>query len=129
MEKYYKNFERKRFSKRRSLMPIKVHFRIIEVCQPSWSIAWQKFLTFWRLITNTLHEILRIWSQMVFNSNIHSKSVLFESYSRTQIKIKNIFYGNVRLFLKKLYKYFTKKTSVFINKLKTDDLQNIYDGT
>jgi len=31
--------------------------------------------------------------------------------------------------LKKLYKHFTRRTAVFINDLKTDDLQTIYDGT
>ena len=45
------------------------------------------------------------------------------------MEIKNIFYRNIRLFKKKLYKHFTKKTAVFINDLKTQDLQSIHNGT
>lgn len=42
---------------------------------------------------------------------------------RTQCKIKNVFYGNIKNLLKTTYKYFTNKTASFINRMKTDELQ------
>ena len=42
--------------------------------------------------------------------------------------MKNIFYANIRCFLKKIIKYFTNKTAVFVNKLDTFTLQNVYSG-
>lgn len=47
---------------------------------------------------------------------------------RSQVQLKNIFYGNVRCFVKKIIKYFTNKTAVFVNKFDTFTLQNIYSG-
>lgn len=48
---------------------------------------------------------------------------------RTQCKIKNVFYGNVKNLLKTTYKFFTFKTAPFINTISTDYLQLIYDGS
>lgn len=45
---------------------------------------------------------------------------------RTQCKIKNVFYGNVKNLLKTLYKFFTFKTASFVNSISTDYLQSIY---
>jgi hypothetical protein len=47
---------------------------------------------------------------------------------RTQCKIKNVFYGNIKNLLKTAYKFFTLKTAPFINTISTDFLQVIYDG-
>jgi hypothetical protein len=47
---------------------------------------------------------------------------------RTQCKLKNVFYGNVKNLLKTTYKYFTLKTSPFFNSISTDFLQLIYDA-
>lgn len=47
---------------------------------------------------------------------------------RTQCKIKNVFYGNIKNLLKTVYKFFTLKTAPFINTISTDFLQLIYDG-
>lgn len=48
---------------------------------------------------------------------------------KTQCKIKNVFYGNVKNLLKTTYKFFTFKTAPFINTISTDYLQLIYDGS
>lgn len=48
---------------------------------------------------------------------------------RTQCKIKNVFYGNIKNLLKTVYKFFTLKTAPFINSIPTDFLQVIYDGS
>lgn len=44
------------------------------------------------------------------------------------MQLKNIFYGNIRCFIKKIIKYFTNKTAVFVNRMDTFTLQNIYSG-
>lgn len=47
---------------------------------------------------------------------------------RSQVELKNIFYGNIRCLIKKVFKFFTTKTAVFVNKFDTFTLQNIYSG-
>ena len=51
------------------------------------------------------------------------------SLLRTQTKIKNQFYGNVRLLLKTVTRLCLKASCGFINDIKTDALLHIYDGT
>jgi hypothetical protein len=48
---------------------------------------------------------------------------------RTQCKIKNVFYGNIKNLLKTAYKFFTLRTAPFINSIPTDYLQLIYDAS
>lgn len=48
---------------------------------------------------------------------------------RTQCKIKNVFYGNIKNLLKTTYKFFTFKTASFINTISTEHLQIVYDGS
>lgn len=45
---------------------------------------------------------------------------------RTQTKIKNYFYGTIRYFLKIIVKYFCKKSTGFINDIKTETLLDMY---
>jgi hypothetical protein len=47
---------------------------------------------------------------------------------RTQTKIKNYFYGTIRFFLKIIVKYFCKKSTGFINDIKTDTLLEMYEA-
>ena len=47
-------------------------------------------------------------------------------YYRTQTKIKNYFYGNVRYLLKIIIKTVTSVKAGFINDIKTDTLLDIY---
>jgi hypothetical protein len=47
---------------------------------------------------------------------------------RTQTKIKNYFYGNIRYLLKIIVKYFYQKSTGFINDIKTETLLDIYEG-
>lgn len=47
---------------------------------------------------------------------------------RTQTKIKNYFYGNIRYLLKIIVKYFFKKSTGFINDIKTETLLDMYEG-
>ena len=48
--------------------------------------------------------------------------------ARTQTKIKNYFYGNIRFLLKIIVKHFSKKSTGFINDIKTETLLEIYEG-
>ena len=57
-----------------------------------------------------------------------SRTVLLRRGS-TQTKIKNQFYGNVRLLLKTITRCCLKASSGFINDIRTDALLHIYDGT
>lgn len=65
---------------------------------------------------------------MVLDPAIRQKEVKHH-LCRTQCKIKNVFYGNVKNLLKTTYKFFTLKTAPFINTISTDYLQLIYDGS
>jgi len=47
---------------------------------------------------------------------------------RTQTKIKNYFYGTIRYFLKIIIKYFCKKSTGFVNDIKTDTLLEMYEA-
>ena len=64
---------------------------------------------------------------MVFTTKTSSRSVL-DNLLRTQTKIKNYFYGNIRYLLKIIVKSVTKSRAGFINDLKTDFLLDIYEG-
>lgn len=77
------------------------------------------------IIYEKYEEIGPKWS--VIQIFVKSKYAYF--YNRTQCKIKNVFYGNVKNLLKTVYKFFTFKTAPFINNISTDYLQAIYDGS
>jgi hypothetical protein len=47
---------------------------------------------------------------------------------RTQTKIKNYFYGNIRYFLKIIIKFFNKKSTGFVNDIKTETLLDMYEA-
>jgi hypothetical protein len=55
---------------------------------------------------------------------------LYESY-RTENKIKNKFYGNIRIFLRFVVNYFnnTKEDTMWIHKINPSILNDIYKGT
>jgi hypothetical protein len=56
--------------------------------------------------------------------------ILYESY-RTENKIKNKFYGNIRIFLRFVVNYFnnTKEDTMWIHKINPSILNDIYKGT
>jgi len=64
---------------------------------------------------------------MVFTTKAPSWQVKWPSL-RTQTKIKNYFYGNIRYLLKIILKTVTKVKTGFINDVRTDILLDIYEG-
>jgi len=65
---------------------------------------------------------------MVPHSKAPSRSVKV-SQLRTQTKIKNYFYGNIRYLLKIILKVvFSKSRTGFVNDIKTDTLLDMYEG-
>lgn len=64
---------------------------------------------------------------MVFTTKAPSRQVKWPSL-RTQTKIKNYFYGNIRYLLKIILKTVTKVKTGFINDVRTDILLDIYEG-
>lgn len=64
---------------------------------------------------------------MVFTAKASAWSVKL-SPCRTQTKIKNYFYGNIRFLLKIIIKSILKIKAGFINDIKTDTLLDIYQG-
>jgi len=64
---------------------------------------------------------------MVFITKTPSWKVLLPSL-RTQTKIKNYFYGNIRYFLKIIIKHFHRKSTGFVNDIKTETLLDLYEA-
>lgn len=64
---------------------------------------------------------------MVFTTKAPSRQVRWHPL-RTQTKIKNYFYGNIRYLLKIILKTVTKVKTGFINDVRTDVLLDIYEG-
>jgi len=62
---------------------------------------------------------------MVFTTKTPPRQVT-PQIVRTQTKIKNYFYGNIRFFLKIIIKYFHKKSTGFVNDIKTEVLLDMY---
>jgi hypothetical protein len=62
---------------------------------------------------------------MVFTTKTPPRQVRNKSL-RTQTKIKNYFYGNIRYLLKNIIKHFYKKSTGFVNDIKTDTLLDLY---
>jgi hypothetical protein len=58
----------------------------------------------------------------------HLPGRYFPNRLRTQTKIKNYFYGNIRYLLKIIVKYFFKKSTGFINDIKTETLLDMYEA-
>jgi len=67
---------------------------------------------------NSLYQVRLVWKQMVFTSKTLTWKVN-KFLVRTQTKIKNYFYGTIRYFLKIIIKYFCKKSTGFVNDIKT----------
>ena len=63
---------------------------------------------------------------MVRDSKVSSRKVYNFPINRTQTKIKNYFYGNIRYLLKIIVKNFLKQSTGFINDVKTNILLDIY---
>ena len=64
---------------------------------------------------------------MVFDTKISARKVV-RFLVRTQTKIKNYFYGNIRYALKVIVKYFMKSSTGFLNDINTETLVNIYES-
>jgi len=64
---------------------------------------------------------------MVFTTEALTRQVVYFRL-RTQTKIKNYFYGNIRYFLKLIIKHFHKKSTGFVNDIKTDTLLDLYEA-
>lgn len=65
---------------------------------------------------------------MVFNSEKSAWAVK-QILTRTQTKIKNYFYGNIRYLLKIILKFaFGKTRTGFVNDIKTEILLDMYEG-
>lgn len=64
---------------------------------------------------------------MVDAAETPAGEVVIRSY-RTQTKIKNYFYGNIRYFLKIIIKHFHKKSTGFVNDIKTETLLELYEA-
>ena len=64
---------------------------------------------------------------MVFTTEAPPRQVNRSSL-RTQTKIKNYFYGNIRYLLKIILKTVTKVKTGFVNDVRTDVLLDIYEG-
>jgi hypothetical protein len=64
---------------------------------------------------------------MVFTTEAPTGQVVY-CRLRTQTKIKNYFYGNIRYFLKLIVKHFHKKNTGFVNDIKTDTLLDLFDA-
>jgi len=64
---------------------------------------------------------------MVFTAKTSTRKVSL-CENRTQTKIKNYFYGTIRYFLKIIVKYFCKRSTGFINDIKTEVLLDMYEA-
>jgi hypothetical protein len=64
---------------------------------------------------------------MVLTSKKSAGQVLLH-VCRTQTKIKNYFYGNIRYFLKVVIKHFHRKSTGFVNDIKTETLLDVYEA-
>lgn len=62
---------------------------------------------------------------MVFTAKTFARPVPLTLY-RTQTKIKNYFYGNIRFLLKIIIKFILNIKAGFINDIKTETLLDIY---
>lgn len=107
-------------------MPRKVNTPLIKIHQPPRPHSQQGTLER-RGTLNSLCQIRRIWQQMVPSPETSPRQVHIHPF-RTQTKIKNYFYGNIRYLLKIIVKYFFKKSTGFINDIKTETLLDMYEG-
>lgn len=64
---------------------------------------------------------------MVFTPKKPPGQVLHPGF-RTQTKIKNYFYGNIRYFLKVVIRHFHRKSTGLVNDIKTDTLLDLYEA-